>query len=572
MRSREVEDGAGPKRVALYVRVSTNEQVEHGFSIPEQKRELLAYAEREGWRVVDVIADEGHSGAVGVRPGLDRIMELAEDGKIDVVLAKKRNRFFRDRYMRMGYERALLQYGVNLVALDDAGHRLADAVMDEFGDWYREEVRRNTIAGRREKARQGKLIAAYKPIFGFEYTPDREAFVVVPHRMAVVRRVIEAIASGKSIYGTKMMLERERIPAPGDGMVWRERTIRDMVLNDAYRPHSFEELAPLLTEEAKKRLHPEGEYGIVWYPRKKIIRLDPDPARNYHRPRKESRYGRDEQILIPVVSSGLDREMIDAARIAIKDNVRSRYTGDRVMQLAGLIRCSECGYPMTTNRRVGRNRSYDYYRCSNHQRYGSRACSMNKNFPADDLEQTVLHAVLDAVKDRDELIRKANERFEQERTHLLRVGDTDVAGWRRALDEIERQRVRAQRAYMEGVMSLENLSDRQAELDAEKAYTQQLLSEHEERENRLRQLEATRDKTVRQIRSGEWGKLGITTPDARKERFHEIGLSIEAAVDGTVHLSWGLGEKAPVCTTDPSSENGRGMEEHRPCRRSRSYL
>jgi site-specific DNA recombinase len=552
-----VENGKRTKRVALYVRVSTNEQGERGFSIPEQERELRAHAQREGWHVVDVIVDEGHSGAVGVRPGLDRIMELAEAREIELVLAKKRDRLFRDRYIRIGYERALLEHCVSLVALDDAAHRLADAVMDEFGDWYREEVRKNTVAGRREKARQGKLIAAYRPIFGFEYTPDREAFVVVPHKMTVVRRVIETIASRKSIYGTKLMLEREGIPAPGGGIVWRESTIRDMVLNDAYRPHAFEELAPLLTEEAMKRLHPEGEYGVVWYPRKKITRLDPDPARNYHRPRKEARYGREKQIPIPVVSSGLDREAIDAARIAIKDNVRSRYTGDRVMQLAGLIRCSECGYPMTTNRRAYKNRSYHYYRCSNHQRYGSRGCAMSKNYPADALEQMVLHAVLDAVKDKEELIRKTKEKFDRERARLLGAGSAEAATWRRSLDEIERQRVRAQRAYMEDVITLEDLRGRQDELDAEKAHIERLLSEQEGRETRLRHLEATRDKTVRQIRRGEWGKLGITAPEARKERFREIGLRAEAA-DGTVLLSWGLGEETVLCATDPTSENGRG--------------
>jgi len=371
-----------------------------------------------------------------------------------------------------------------------------------------------------------------------------------------------SVSSLKSIYGTKLMLEREGIPAPGDRMVWRERTIRDMILNDAYRPHLFEELAPLLTEEAKKRLHPEGAYGVVWYPRKKITRLDPDPARNYHRPRKEARYAREEQIPIPVVSSGLDREVIDAARIAIKDNVRSRYTGDRVMQLAGLIRCSECGYPMTTNRRANKNGYYHYYRCSNHQRYGSRGCAMSKNYPADTLEQMVLHAVLDAVKDKEILIRKTKEKFDQERARLLSAGGADAAIWRRALNEIERQRVRAQRAYMQEIITLEALRGHQDELDAQKANIERLLSEHEGRETRLRHLEATRDKTVRQIRHGEWGKLGITAPGARKERFREIGLRAEAAADGTVLLSWGLGGEAVLGTTDTTSENGFGREGH----------
>src|SRR5215204_1364197 len=167
----------GEARAALYVRVSTDEQAESGYSIPEQRRELLAHAEREGWRVVEVIVDQGHSGAVGVRPGLDRVMQLAEAGEIDVVLAKKRNRLFRDRYIRMGYERALLEHGVRLLALDDAGHRLADAVMDEFSDWFREEVSKNTVAGKLQKAREGKVVGSQAPLFGFRFVRDERGKV-----------------------------------------------------------------------------------------------------------------------------------------------------------------------------------------------------------------------------------------------------------------------------------------------------------------------------------------------------------------------------------------------------------
>jgi site-specific DNA recombinase len=566
-RGRGVEDGAGQKRVALYLRVSTPDQVEHGFSVPEQRRDLLAYAEREAWTVVDVIVDEGHSGAVGIRPGLDQVLEMAEAGEIDLVLAKKRNRLFRDRYIRMGYERSLLAHGVRLVALDDTGNRFADAMNDEFADWFREEVTKNTRAGRMEKARQGKLIAAYKPTFGFAFTPDREGYVVVPHEMALVRKVIETVVSKGSLNGTKRALEREGVPAPGGGLVWRPKTIRGMVWNDAYRPHPFAELEPMLTAEAASRLDSHGEYGIWWYPRTRVTRLDPDPARDYQRPRREARYDREEQVPIPVVSSGILQETIDAARESLRDNRASRYTGDRINQLAGIVRCAECGYRLVTNRKVAGGKIYTYYRCSNHQRNGSRVCTMNKNFPADDLERAVLHAVLDAVKDRDELIEKANETFEREKTAILRSGQVDAAEYHRRLDALERQRASYQRAYAENptVFTLDDLAARTAELDAERSLVERLVAEREDRAKRLQTLEENRDRAVEQIRRGEWGKLGITAPEARRERYREIGLRAEAAADGTVRLSWGLGEEAVLSTTDPNSPRRSRAR----CRRSR---
>jgi site-specific DNA recombinase len=49
------------KRIALYIRVSTEEQAKSGYSLPEQLRTLSEYAARQGWEVVEVIADEQRS-------------------------------------------------------------------------------------------------------------------------------------------------------------------------------------------------------------------------------------------------------------------------------------------------------------------------------------------------------------------------------------------------------------------------------------------------------------------------------------------------------------------------------
>ena len=112
-------NGRGPKRAILYARVSTDEQATSSYSIPEQLRELRSYAAREGYRVVEEAVDDGHSGADPHRPGLRRVMELAESGAVDAVLAKKRNRLFRSRLHRLLWDQDLGEFGVKLVALDD---------------------------------------------------------------------------------------------------------------------------------------------------------------------------------------------------------------------------------------------------------------------------------------------------------------------------------------------------------------------------------------------------------------------------------------------------------------------
>jgi site-specific DNA recombinase len=530
------------ERVALYIRVSTDEQAEHGYSIPEQRRDLMAEVEREGWCMVEEIVDDGYSGAIMVRPGLDRITRLAEAGEIDLVLAKKRNRLFRDRYLRMGYERALMEHDVRLVALDDMGNRFGDGVMDDFADWFRDEVRKNTIGGRMQKAREGKLIRTHTPIYGFAYTEDGEGFERVASRMDVVGRIVRAVAAGTPLHAVKMALQRDHIPAPGGGATWGVKTIREIVTEDAYRPVPYRELEPMLTPKARERLDPSGEYGVVWYPRRKIKTLEADPARGYKCPQKATTRPREEQVPIPVISSGIPRETFDAARAAISVNRPSRSTSKRAYELRSVIRCAECGCLMITNRKVSNGREYHYYRCARYMRDGLKACSNNRSLPAAATERKVLHAVLDAVKDRDDLIRRAEERYEAERRRITRAGVSDAAAWRAELDNLERRRANYQRAFGADALSLGDLKARTAELDAESAHVEDLIAEHERRAERLAEIEADRDRTVALIREGAWSELGITAPEARNARYREIGLEAKADADGEITLSWGLAE------------------------------
>jgi DNA invertase Pin-like site-specific DNA recombinase len=73
-----------PKRAALYVRVSTDKQ-----TVQNQIEALTAIANGRGWTIVDTYSDVGISGAKGRkdRPGLDRMLNDAQHGKFDVVMA-----------------------------------------------------------------------------------------------------------------------------------------------------------------------------------------------------------------------------------------------------------------------------------------------------------------------------------------------------------------------------------------------------------------------------------------------------------------------------------------------------
>lgn len=85
-------------RVALYIRVSTEEQALHGYSLQAQEDDLLKFAEEKGYKVSGIYRDEGFSAR---KPALKRkvMQELLEDvraGKIDRILFIKLDRWFRN--------------------------------------------------------------------------------------------------------------------------------------------------------------------------------------------------------------------------------------------------------------------------------------------------------------------------------------------------------------------------------------------------------------------------------------------------------------------------------------------
>src|SRR5918997_6206693 len=160
----------GLTRVALYCRVSTDEQAKSGYSIPDQKRELLRHAEREGFEVVETVVDEDYSGASRERPGLDRVLELAEAGEVGLAIATKRDRWFRSRLYRLMLDEDLAEIGVRLVALNDTGNRIGDGVQDDFAEWEREVITERTRAGRFGRARSGRLLVGCRPLYGYRLT------------------------------------------------------------------------------------------------------------------------------------------------------------------------------------------------------------------------------------------------------------------------------------------------------------------------------------------------------------------------------------------------------------------
>src|SRR6266849_5401469 len=75
------------KTAAIYARVSSAKQKEEN-TIASQTAALIAFAAEQGYAVPAewIFEDEGYSGASLIRPGLERVRDLAAEGQLDAVL------------------------------------------------------------------------------------------------------------------------------------------------------------------------------------------------------------------------------------------------------------------------------------------------------------------------------------------------------------------------------------------------------------------------------------------------------------------------------------------------------
>ncbi len=122
------------KTAAIYARVSSDQQKEEK-TIASQTAALVEFARNEGYSVPDewIFEDEGYSGASLVRPGLERVRDLAAEGQIQAVLALAPDRLSRKYAYQVRLIEELARHGGGDgihqgPAIGDAGGSVAAAV------------------------------------------------------------------------------------------------------------------------------------------------------------------------------------------------------------------------------------------------------------------------------------------------------------------------------------------------------------------------------------------------------------------------------------------------------------
>jgi site-specific DNA recombinase len=440
-------NGHSPKRVILYARVSTDEQARSGYSLRQQIEALREYVALEGYEVLEEVVDPGQSGASLERPGMDRVRDLVAAGGISVVLAQDRDRFAREPAYHYLLKREFEEYGAKIRALNDRGDEtpegeLTDGILDQLAKYERAKIAERTRRGKLRRAREGKVVATHTPDYGFEYNETRDNYVVNKEKMRVVRRIFRMVGvEGHSMNSVKKAFDREGVPTPKGSCYWGNTFIQRVITDDVYKPHTFEEVGALVSQEVASRLDPANRYGVWWFNCRRRIEKQVSEVSHGVRRSTTTEKRKKEWVAIPVPDAVIPREWVDAAREAISDNVKFSHAGGRFWELSGLMKCSGCGCGTLGNSPTNgsRNKIHHYYRCRTRHLEGKGACSMSKNIRADEAEHAVWSFVTGLLLNPEALREGLDEMIERERAGNHGNPEEEAAAWLDRLADVERK-------------------------------------------------------------------------------------------------------------------------------------
>ena len=244
---RASQKAAEQVKVVAYFRVSTDEQANSGTGLETQERAVHAFAESQGYDIIESITDPGFSGATrpADRPGFARVIELAEQRAFSILLVYKIDRLARDiRYAITTVSDLAEQHEVSFRSVTESVidtsspmGRTFFAIFAGMAENERYTIRDRTAGGRMNKAGRGGFAGGRVP-YGYRLDGAERGerqLAVVPEQALVVKRIYKAIRRDRrTLQSVCDELNQEGIPSPG-GSKWHPSRVSYLIDNAKYR-------------------------------------------------------------------------------------------------------------------------------------------------------------------------------------------------------------------------------------------------------------------------------------------------------------------------------------------------
>lgn len=193
-------------RVALYVRVSSQEQADEGYSIGEQTERLKKYAEAMGWEIHKIYVDPGYSGGNINRPGLNDMIKDVEAGEIDTVVVYKLDRLSRSQFDTLYLiEKIFLPNDTDFVSMTEnfsTNSPLGRAMIGflaVFAQLEREQIKERLSMGHIGRAKAGYWHGGSNVPIGYDFIDGK--LVINEYEALQIRLIYKMFLDGETIHG-----------------------------------------------------------------------------------------------------------------------------------------------------------------------------------------------------------------------------------------------------------------------------------------------------------------------------------------------------------------------------------
>jgi site-specific DNA recombinase len=444
------------KPAAIYARVSSDRQKEN-HTIASQTAALIEYAQKNGYSVPAewVFQDEGYSGAILVRPGLEALRDLAAEGQIVAALVYSPDRLSRKYAYQVLLSEELSRCGVELIFLKaPAGATPEDQLLVQFqgmiAEYERAQIAERCRRGKKHMAQQGGVNVLSGAPYGYRYVRKSDTsaafYEVVEAEAKVVRMVFEIYTQqGLSINAIARLLnERQTATRTGKGR-WERSTVWGMLRNPAYR-------GAACYGKTEQRLRQR-----VTRPLRQRKALPSRDVGGHERPRAE-------WIEVPVPAL-VSEEMFAQAQEQLEKN--KHHSPRRTVEptlLQGMLVCEQCGYALYRSSTQTSKQQLNYYRClgsDGYRRLNGPVC-INRPIRQDSLDQFVWSEIIRLLEDPGLVQTEIDRRREAaQKADPLRKREEEL---RREQARVEKSSERLVTAYQEGLLTLPQLRQRMPSL------------------------------------------------------------------------------------------------------------
>ena len=222
-------------RVAVYVRVSTEDQAKEGFSLDAQKDRLRSYCKARGWDIASEYMDDGQSGRDIKRPAYQRMLE--ERDQWDTILVVKMDRIHRNsrNFMEMMDNLRIWEKEFSSVQESlDTGTAMGRFVVDiiqRIAQLESEQIGERVYTGMRQKASTVGGILGFNAPYGYDFQ-DGE-LVVNCEEAVVVREMFKQYADGHTLRRVVESLNTKNVLTKKNEK-WTVWSVRHVLHNPIY--------------------------------------------------------------------------------------------------------------------------------------------------------------------------------------------------------------------------------------------------------------------------------------------------------------------------------------------------